>query len=207
MAVNHSSYGIAQSQSHDAIDARCVCNAILDATDHQGVSVTHVSLQRLLYLVHSRYLLENGRGLVSGCFEAWKHGPIHTGAFAGFAQAGGRKIDFRAMRRDLDTGNMVPLEQIQNADDLEFIQRVSLGYCHLSACELVAMAQAKGGAWYFVVERGLSHFSLSLRISNDIIRSKLGSLKIVVGCAASNLSFSIDEPFAKGGLSLPFERY
>ena len=60
-------------------DPRVVANAILAAADAEGTRISHVKLQKLLYLAHGFSLIEHGRPLVNGGFEAWPHGPVSIG--------------------------------------------------------------------------------------------------------------------------------
>jgi uncharacterized phage-associated protein len=63
--------------SGDPYDPRGVANLMLDEAERLGVEVTHLALQKLLYFAHGLFPINCKRPLVSGCFEAWQHGPVH----------------------------------------------------------------------------------------------------------------------------------
>ena len=55
--------------------------SVLSAAKHMGQfsawTLTHLELQKLLYLSHMIYLGSHGKPLISGSFEAWAYGPVH----------------------------------------------------------------------------------------------------------------------------------
>ena len=58
-------------------DPRSIANLLLDEADRLAINITNLSLQKLLYFAHGLSLIEDGKPLVSGYFEAWQHGPVH----------------------------------------------------------------------------------------------------------------------------------
>src|SRR5258707_204126 len=91
-------------------DPRGIANAMLNESDRVGQPVTHLALQKLLYFAHGLFLIEQKRPLVSGYFEAWRNGPVHPAAYEAFKTAGRKPISFRAMRRDIATGALSPID-------------------------------------------------------------------------------------------------
>lgn len=55
--------------------------SVLSAAKHMGGfsrwTLTHLELQKLLYLSHMMYLGTYKKPLVKGSFEAWAYGPVH----------------------------------------------------------------------------------------------------------------------------------
>jgi uncharacterized phage-associated protein len=176
-------------------DARCICNAILDFADDMGVEVTHLALQKLLFFTHAAYLLKTKTPLTSGYFEAWKYGPVHTGAYMAFKGAGCRPIKFRAERQDPFSGKRSPIPELADPAALSVINHVVGFQGRLPAAQLVAMSQAKGGPWHMVVERVSSLLSLNLRISDDMIAERSRYHKVAITDDLSMAEPTLDQPF------------
>lgn len=176
-------------------DARCICNAILDFADKMGVEVTHLALQKLLFFSHAAYLLKTKSPLTSGYFEAWKYGPVHTGAYMAFNTAGTRPIKFRAERQDPFTGKRSPVPKLADPEALSVINHVVEFLGKLPVAHLVAMTQAKGGPWYMVVERAFGLLSLNLRIPDDMITERSRYHKVAITDDLSMAGPTLDQPF------------
>jgi len=67
----------------EVYDPRCIANLMLDESARVGQSLTNLALQKLLYFAHAMFLIEQGRPLLSGYFEAWEYGPVHPAAYNG----------------------------------------------------------------------------------------------------------------------------
>ena len=70
------------------IDARAICNMMLDVAQEANITVSNLALQKLLYFAHARHLIETKRPLVTGYFEAWQYGPDHPAAYNAFKVTG-----------------------------------------------------------------------------------------------------------------------
>lgn len=54
-----------------------VISAAETACEHSGWTLTNLSLQKLLYLAHMKFLgQQDGEPLLKEAFEAWKYGPV-----------------------------------------------------------------------------------------------------------------------------------
>lgn len=49
--------------------------------EHSGWSLTHLELQKLLYIAHMFHLGQADAPLISGHFEAWDYGPVHPSLY------------------------------------------------------------------------------------------------------------------------------
>jgi uncharacterized phage-associated protein len=178
-------------------DPRRVCNLMLDEAERNGIRVTNLALQKLLYFAHARHLIEAKRPLVSGYFEAWQYGPVHPGAYKAFKSAGASAITFRAEREDLITGKRTPLEKLTEPVVVLSIRSIMRSYGLMNATRLVEVSHAPGAPWDAVVKQTGGIGALGLRISNELIVDKFKYHKISVG-----------EDYKKGllGEDSPFER-
>ncbi|PWB89854.1 hypothetical protein C5688_13525 [Methylocystis sp. MitZ-2018] len=162
-------------------DARAVCNLMLDMAALDGIAVSNLALQKLLYFAHARHLVETKQPLVTGYFEAWQYGPVHPAAYQAFKAAGDASILFRATRRDPLTGQETTLYSPQSSAVSRLIRSVMLSYGRLTPGRLVEISHAKGAPWEFVVNQARTHMALGLRIGDNVIKERFKFHKISVG--------------------------
>ncbi|MCY3852909.1 MAG: DUF4065 domain-containing protein [Gammaproteobacteria bacterium] len=131
-------------------------------------SLSHLHLQKLLYLSHMFFLGQNaGEPLVQGHFEAWDYGPVHP------------ELYHKAKIFGAD-----PVKNIfRSCDDLEEgLERNTLDYVFtalrgVSGAQLVAMTHQEEGAWAKHYEPGRR----GVIIPDDDILEEFESLKRKAG--------------------------
>ena len=79
-------------------DVRAVANLVLDVAQSRDIDVTNMALNKIVFFVHSDYLVENGRPLVGAKIEAWKHGPVFREIYHEFKDWDDLPIRGRAKR-------------------------------------------------------------------------------------------------------------
>jgi uncharacterized phage-associated protein len=92
----------------EVYDPRSIANLMLDEGERIGQPLTNLALQKLLYFAHAIFLIERGRPLMSGYFEAWEYGPVHRATYQAFESAGAEPICFRAVRLNVITAAVNP---------------------------------------------------------------------------------------------------
>lgn len=76
-----------------AFDSLSVSNAIIQAANSQGLQVTPMQLQKLLYFANGWHLeMTNGETLVSNPFKAWQFGPVEEAVYHEFKRFGSGPI-------------------------------------------------------------------------------------------------------------------
>ncbi len=182
--------------SDGRFDARAICNLLLDVAESDGIAVSNLALQKLLYFAHARHLVETKQPLVTGYFEAWQFGPVHPAAYQAFKAAGESPISFRATRRAPLTGKEVTLDKPQSTSVSRLIRWVMLSYGKLTPGRLVEISHAKGAPWDFVVNQARTRMALGLRISDNVIAERFKFHKISVGAEPVTGEPGEDTPFA-----------
>jgi uncharacterized phage-associated protein len=162
-----------------SFDARAVANLMLDIGNDQGISITNLSLQKLLYFAHGQYLIEHRRPLVDGYFEAWPYGPVHPHVYVTFKAFGSGSISSRATRRDYVSGKVLQLDPVQEAEAIDTVTRVLGTLGGVSTRRLVALSHAVGGPWAAANE-GRTGNGRGVRISDRMIVERFWRHKIVV---------------------------
>jgi uncharacterized phage-associated protein len=160
-------------------DPRIIANALLDA-QIGGSRITNLSLQKLLYFCHAKYLLEKGQPLVKGHFEAWKFGPVHPVVYEAFKSCGSDPITTRAHAVDVITREHRFLPPLDDASVQQYVVLTIANFGSMEAGRLVDISHAPNGPWDFVVERAKESVSLGLKIPDSIIRERFKFHKISV---------------------------
>jgi uncharacterized phage-associated protein len=159
-------------QQDNALDPRVAANAILSRAAYDNLPVTHIALQKLLYFAHGLFLLRHRRPLVSGYFEAWTFGPVHPAVYAAFKASGSEPIEHKARRKDLRTGQMLELPEVNDAAARRVINQTLGAYGDLTAGQLVRLSHARDGPWDVVCRTAQSRTTIGLRISNELISER-----------------------------------
>jgi uncharacterized phage-associated protein len=179
-----------------SFDPRAVCNVILDKADSIEVRITHLAVQKLLYFCHGMFLLTQGRPLVSGYFEAWKHGPVHPVVYEAFKECGSSYIQIRAQKFNLVSQTHHVIPKIDDPECNLIVDKVVNCYGRLPAGHLVELSHAPGAPWAYVVENSTKKPMLGLRITDSVIRKNFKFHKISVGDAILHGEGYEDAPFA-----------
>lgn len=128
-------------------DGRAVANFVIDVCAQNGVSLTNLSLQKIVYFAHVWSLVLLGKPLVKHQFEAWKHGPVLQYLYQHFKSFDRQPIDRAATRLDPYSGKEVKVEQDFDADTETLLHKVVEHYSRFTAGYLVEISHERGGPW------------------------------------------------------------
>ena len=165
-------------------DPRAVANLLLDLAQEDGVAVSNLVLQKLLYFAHARFLIRTDEPLVQGGFEAWTYGPVHPAVYSAFKAEGNRPITMRAMGRNVMTGELRALPLPADHEASWHIQDVLRAYGRLSAAQLIDISLAPKGPWAAIVNQARVSVALGMRIPDSMIRERFKYHKVAVGLKA-----------------------
>ena len=98
-----------RSKPQAPYDPRSVANLLLHEAARLDITITHLTIQRLLYFAHGLSLTRSGQPLVLGYFEAWRLGSVHPLIYAAFKPAGGAPIDVKARAQNIMLSMMLGL--------------------------------------------------------------------------------------------------
>ena len=178
-------------------DPRSIANLLLDEAGRLAIAVTNLSLQKLLYFAHGLSLIEAGKPLVSGYFEAWQHGPVHPLVYRAFKDAGRTPIRIRAKGVDVVTGQSKALPVVDNPQALRFILKVLIAYGRLSPGSLIDVTHAKDGPWDYIVRRSRHSVVLGMRIPDEVISERFKNHLMSVNETAPMDGPHEDSPFGR----------
>lgn len=149
-------------------DGRAVANFVLDQCEAQGVPVSHLALQKLVYFCHVWSLIELGEPLVRHSFEAWEHGPVLQYLYREFKGFGSEPIRGRARRMNLHNGQGQVVSYAFDQATSELLTKVVAIYSRFSASTLRELSHAPGGPWDRVWNHG-GKINPGMRIDNEYI--------------------------------------
>ena len=128
--------------------AKAVANALLQRSFNKKQTVTHLKLQKLVFLAHGYYLGMSKRPLINENFETWDYGPVCRGIYQEFRDTGGEPINRLATELDWDSGAEIPVPVPE--DDKRFdriADFVVQTYGDVSAFALCELSHKEGWAW------------------------------------------------------------
>jgi len=77
--------------------AKAVANYVLDLSEREGVEITPLKLQKMVYIAHGWHLAIRGQPLVTDEYaEAWDHGPVFPSLYYEIREFGKKPITRRA---------------------------------------------------------------------------------------------------------------
>lgn len=154
----------------EKIDARVIANSLLDIADGRAIALSHMQVQKLVYLSHGWHYAACGIGLIRNDFEAWEHGPVVKALYGALRQYGNSKIDGRALWYDAlqDKWQLATAELTQDAQDI--VERVFNRYGTMSAFELSDLTHEPGSPWHDVWHSAAGIGNFGMRISEQLIR-------------------------------------
>ena len=147
-----------------------VANYFLDLAEKDGVEITPLKVQKLVYIAHGCHLAltatkdnPHGEPLVSDEYaEAWKYGPVFPSLYYEFRNFGGNAITRRAIDIDIIQvdGNSIPRIETPNIDSDDIRTRRLLDdvwrvYGKYSGTRLSTVTHAKHSPWDQTYKEGV----------------------------------------------------
>lgn len=153
-----------------AYDVREIANFVLDAAEAEGLGISNLSINKIVYFLHASFLVQFDRPLVTAKIEAWNYGPVFRELYREFKSFENQPINRRAHRISPETGQRELCSYHFPVDENEFLERLTQKYVRFSAGTLVSMSHERGGPWDQVWNHDKA-VNASMSISNDIIRN------------------------------------
>jgi uncharacterized phage-associated protein len=157
-------------------DARAIANFLLDHAAQRGLSLTQLSLLKLIYFAHGWYLSRFTAPLVENEFEAWERGPVVRVVRDAFKEFGSRPITKRACRVDIYSGVVEVVAPRLSRQDADFVGAVFDRYHVFSAAQLSEMTHERGSPWDRMWNSADLVVSVGLRIKNEEIKSHFDAI-------------------------------
>lgn len=130
-----------------ARDVREIANAVLDVAEANGLVLSNLPLNKIIYFAHAWYLAQYGEPLVDSAFEAWQHGPVHPQVYRQLRGHGDKPIRGRLTCIDLSTGQDLPVEVALAEQEGQHVEQMTKFYGTKSAFWLVQKTHEPGSPW------------------------------------------------------------
>ena len=124
------------------ISSLFVANSFIMKAFDEKKSITHMKLQKLLYMVYACYLARFREPLFSDRFEAWQYGPVICNVYNEFKEYGSKNIDTPHVSADGQIYYAIEADQFGECMGLVWSQ-----YKDHSGPELSRITHADGTAW------------------------------------------------------------
>ena len=148
-----------------------IANLILSWGKDDGIDITPLKLQKLIYFCHVDFLKRFDVPLVSGEFQAWKFGPVLPSVYEEFSNFSGKNITCFAERFDpVAIASVVEFAKPEG-DALDCIRQSYKGYSKVSASALSNLSHEPCGAWFAALQLFESGRNFNRVISNDLIKN------------------------------------
>ena len=134
---------------------RLVANALLHKARSEGVSLTHLKLQKLLFFMQAWGLALSNNQVFSELPEAWPYGPVYTSIYHELKDNGSESIRGYLEEPDLQTGKFRAL--VPNRGDTKFwnlLKQVWERYGSFTAGQLSTLSHVSGGPWDLARKKG-----------------------------------------------------
>lgn len=143
----------------NAYDPVQVAWKIVDTARRMGIYLTHMQLQKLVYIAHGFSLAGLHRPLIAEPVTAWKYGPVIPRVYQAFKEYGGSVIP-------------QPINTPYFSHDVEqLIQSVVNSYGRLSGVQLSELTHQVGTPWYNVWVHESGHLTDNAVIPDHAIKS------------------------------------
>ena len=122
-----------------------LCNNILLRGANNGVKITPMKLQKLMYFICRDYAKQYGTSPISEQFEVWQYGPVLPSVYLEFKPFGANPITEYA--RDAQ-GAAYMVSEKDNPGLAQIIDSVWQKYHSTSGIELSRITHQPGSGWY-----------------------------------------------------------
>jgi uncharacterized phage-associated protein len=130
--------------------SRQVAKTMLDLAKDRKLSITNLTMQKLIYLAHGVSLVRYSQPLVNESFQAWRYGPVLEGLYHDLKVFGSSAISAdHVFIRDWPSIPHGDVEAIEAIDGV-------LAQCgQLSGVQLVNLTHDENGPWHNVYNENI----------------------------------------------------
>jgi uncharacterized phage-associated protein len=146
-----------------------IANAFLNIAFSERAKITHMKIQKLVYLAHGYSLVERDQPLVDEFFEAWKFGPVLPSLYQACKKFGKEAISHLLSDSGygiLSNSAAAPPDNLEVQKILNFVWK---NYGLMDAIELSAWTHEKDGPWDKEIHKAGMIFR-NQPIKNEIIK-------------------------------------
>ncbi len=129
-----------------AYSGKSVANEFLACAKEDGLELTNMKLQKLLYFAHGWHLAATGKPLLRDVIEAWKFGPVVADVYHEFKGFGINSIRTKATRFNGEKW-VAPRISPDDEKTRNFIKKIWKNYKDFSGIQLSNLTHLDGTPW------------------------------------------------------------
>lgn len=133
-----------------------VANYFIGKAHEEGKPLTHLKLQKLLYVAYGWYYVQFGERLFNEVLQAWQYGPVVASVYEALKHNGDLSIhcEIEEEREDQAGFYHTPmLHRKHDADVIKFLDDIWSTYSKYSAIELTNYSHVPGSPWHNLVQQ------------------------------------------------------
>lgn len=127
--------------------AKSIANFFLQLAQREGVPVTPMKLQKLVYYAHGWYAGYTSQPLIDETIEAWQYGPVIQSLYHDFKSFGAQPITRMAQEFDPAVFRLAPVPPPDDEGVKKFLTSVWNSYSKFTGIALSEMTHAAGSPW------------------------------------------------------------
>jgi uncharacterized phage-associated protein len=151
-------------------DARAIANFFLGRARNSQLSLTIMTLLKVLYFAHAWHLAKYSRPLIAQPFEAWRHGPVNRVVYEQYKGYRDKPLDKLAVAFDPRRLAYMPVEAVFSSELTVFLQNIFDYYAKFHPFDLSSLTHEKGGPWDAVWSEASRRAVPGMIIPNDLIQ-------------------------------------
>lgn len=168
---------MSQPETGSGYPVEAVANFFIEVARQEKIEMTHLKLQKLIYIAHGWCLALLGRQLIDETPQAWKYGPVIKSLYHALKHSGSSPIKELVSLPDTDeNGKLIErFPRLPETDSrfLMFLRSIWDAYKKASPSELVYATHKQGTPWEQVYKKG----EMSIPIPHDTIKSHYEKLR------------------------------
>lgn len=154
---------------HSPVDSKALSNLFLDWAESDGLALSPMKLQKLLYFCHAEFLTETGTPLIKQGFEAWDYGPVIPSIYREFKKFSDQRITGRANSFDpVQATNNIATCKISIECEC-YIRTIFNKYKFFSAASLSHLSHMPRGPWRHARSMFANGLNADRKITDDMI--------------------------------------
>ena len=160
--------------------ARAIANYFIKRSLERGDEVTHMKVQKLVYISHGWCLALLNRPLIHESVQAWEYGPVYPCLYHALKEFGKDPINEEIQDMTLENGRLTfapasidseSNHEEEKKDISSLLDKVWEVYNRFTAIQLSAMTHEKGTPWHDMVSKFPEIKQRPTPIPNSLIKS------------------------------------
>ncbi len=164
---------VTDGRGESRYSALAISNGFWDIACASGSQLTHMKIQKLVYIAHGWNLGITGEPLIEDEVMAWKYGPVIDKIWHEFRGFGRAVINRAATVGDYIDGKIKLVEpRIDKTDDWSktLLEQMWDMYGHMSAIQLSRLTHQPGSPWHTVAQQFNLEPPMNVVIPQELIR-------------------------------------